>query len=256
MQQAQGKGNSFVLVNSALGMEATHNKVYKEPKNNIRITISNNPLKLAVARVCAEWLSAADRSWTFNGSVDKNSERLRKYISSMFPEFTWQVMPSQCAFDIVSLDAKVAIEIKSVKGNSKKLLSNASIYPEHVKAVDILPRRMKVGVAEDLILDVLVVCVRRTQDDIVYDYAIVDGSFWGFEDSDFTACNEMFANLNSEEFMGDLLALYVERYPESTHFITKLQNGSYGNSFSCNLRKLIQIANPVGRSLDMSGVWM
>jgi hypothetical protein len=256
MQQVQGKGSSFVVINSATGLETTRSKVYKEPKNNIRIAASSNPIKLAVARVCAEWLSAADRSWAFNGSVDKNSERLRKYIAAMFPEFTWQLMPSQCAFDIVSLDAKMAIEIKSVKGNNKKLLSNASIYPEHVKAVNILPRRMKAAISEDLTLDVLVVCVRRTQDDIVHDYAIVDGSFWGFEDEDFTACNEMFTNLNSEEFMGDLLALYIERYPESTHFITKLQNGSYGNSFSCNLRKLIQIANPVGRSLDMSGVWM
>lgn len=256
MQQVQGKGNSFVVINSAAGLELAHSKVYKEPKNNIRITISSNPLKLAVARVCAEWLSAADRSWGFNGSVDKNSERLRKYIASMFPEFTWYIMPSQCSFDIVSLDAKIAIEVKSVKGASKKLLSNAAIYPEHVKAVDILPSRLQHMASEDLVLDVLVACVRRTQDDIVYDYAIVDGSFWGFDDADFTACKDMFANLNSEEFMHELLALYAERYPESEQFITKLTDGSYGSSFSFNLRKLIQIANPVGRSLDMSGVWM
>lgn len=256
MQQAQGKDNSFVVINSAAGLGLAHSKVYKEPKNNIRITLSSNPLKLAVARVCAEWLSAADRSWSFNGSVDKNSERLRKYIASMFPEFTWHIMPSQCSFDIVSLDAKIAIEVKSVKGNGKKLLSNASIYPEHVKAMDILPSSLQHMATDDLILDVLVACVRRTQEDVVYDYAIVDGSFWGFEDEDFTACKEMFANLNSEEFMRGLLSLYAERYPESEHFVTKLQSGNYGSLFSFNVRKLIQIANPVGRSLDMSGVWM
>jgi hypothetical protein len=251
------KDEGYVVVNSALGLDAAAPaKVLKEPKSNIRITHSKNPLKLAVARVAAEWLSAPDRTWKFNGSVDKNARRLRNYIAEMFPEFSWMVTPSQKAFDIISDDAKVAIEVKSVKGDNKKLTTNASVYPDTVLLGDVLSQGM---VAEHMdlntVLDVLVICVKRTEANKVYDFAIVDGSYWGVDYQDFLDCQAMFSNFKEPEFMQAVLALYAETYPEDSRFVEKILDGSFGNKFSFNLRKLIQVANPTGESLGISAIW-
>lgn len=230
-------------------------KLIKEPKNNIRIVQSTNPLKLAVARVGAEWLSAPDRYWSFHGSVDKNSERLCNYIAEMFPEFDWQTLSSQKPFDFFSYGARVITEIKSVKGNKGTLTSNASVYPEKVRLGDAVPKNLiTADMDEDVELDVLVMCVKRNDDNKVYDYAIVDGNYWGVEYQDYLDCQRMFSNLKEESFKDAILKMYTEIYPEDSGFVNKIRGGFYGNSFKFNLRKLIQIANPTGK-LDISGPW-
>lgn len=240
--------------------KATASHIIKEPKNNIRIKGSENPLKLAVARVCSEWLAAPERSWNFKGSVDENSARLIHYLKSRFMDYTWINTSSQSPFEVVCVDAKVAVEVKSVKKGNKTIIANATLYPDKVKASDVLTTKQLADYkgTEDTWLDVLVVCVDR-EANYVYDYAIVDGAWFGVTYEDYLSCKEFFTTLNSDNFMGPLLDVYNDCYEEdhgeASPFVTKLINKQFGKDFKFNLRKLIQLPNPVYFGLDTSGYW-
>lgn len=230
-------------------------KLIKEPKNNIRIVQSTNPLKLPVARVCAEWLSAPDRYWGFNGSVDKNSIRLTNYLREMFPDHTWIEQSRQKPFDTISLDARMAVEFKSVKKGTNTITANATVYPTKVPAVDILTNDQCIGVDEDLMLDVLVVCVDRDEHDKVHDFRIVDGDFWGIDTQDYKECAAMFGLMNDEVFMSEFYQSYREAYPDACGFVNKMDEGAFGTGFNFKLRKLIKLTNPVSVPFGMSGLW-
>jgi len=170
-----------------------------------------------------------------------------------FPDYMWVLNHSQGTFDIVSLDAKVAIEVKSAKAGSKKLVTNASIYPDKVKARYALSKGYKWGkFSPDDTLDVLVVCVERNEKDKVYNYAIVDGSYWGVTEEDFVACHDLYNQLNNKTFKKKLLKLVMCDYENS--FLEKLTDDTYGDSIELDFRKLIHVSNPVGR-LNTSGWW-
>ena len=244
------------MIYDTLGLKAKVGaKLIKEPKHNIRIVKSTNRLKLPVARVCAEWLAAPDRYWGFNGSIDKNSTRLTNYLREMFPDYKWIKQSSQKAFDSISLDARMAVEFKSVKKGKNTITANATVYPTYVPAVDILTKDKLVGVPEDLMLDVLVVCVERDEHDKVHDFRIVDGDFWGVTTQDYRECAAMFGLMNDGAFMTKFYKNYRDTYPDSCGFINKMSEGSFGSGFDFKLRKLIQLTNPVSVPFGMSGVW-
>lgn len=235
-------------------------KVIREPKHNIRIKLSDNPLKLATARVCADWLSAPERSWTFTGSVDENSARIIHYLRKKFMDFEWIELGSQTPFETLSPEAGVVVEVKSMKRGSKTLLANASLYPDRVRLGDVLPVSLR-GQYEaqlDKWLDVLVVCVDR-EGDYIYDYAIVDGTYWGVTYEDYLSCKDFFGNINSPAFLEPLLQVYNEYHEKATgveaSFVTKLLNNQFGDDFRFNLRKLIMLPNPVHFGLDTAGYW-
>lgn len=228
-------------------------KLYFNHGEKIRVAESDNKLKVIIAREISNWLSATDRFWGFFGSVDKNSHRIFEYLTDKFPDYTWTINHSQGVFDIISLDAKVVIEVKSAKAGKKQLVTNASIYPDKVVARDILGKRFNwANFSPDTELDVLVVCIERNKTDKVYNYAIVDGSYWGFTREDFKACQLLFAQLNTEAFKKKIMKLVISEYDNV--FVENLLKGTYGNGVTLGLRKLISISNPVGR-LTTSGWW-
>ncbi len=228
-------------------------KLYFNHSEKIRLVESDNKLKVIVAREISNWLNAPGRYWGFSGSIDKNSERLFEYLTDKFPDYTWTINHSQGVFDIVSLDAKVVIEVKSTRSGNKKLVTNASIYPDKVIARNIFSKGFNWGrFSPDTVLDVLLVCVERTRKDIVYNYAIVDGSYWGFTEEDFKACRILFAQMNNEVFKKKLMSLVLSEYDNP--FVEKIVKGAYGSGVTMDFRKLISISNPVGR-LGTSGWW-
>jgi len=230
--------------------------IIKEPSNRIRISGKCGPLKLPVARVFSEWLSANDRTWKFSGSVDNNVTRLCKYVASRFEDYEWTTLPSQKPFDIVSIDAGVIIEVKSVVEGSSKLITNASIYPDKVKVKDVMNNEMKTiwpDVDPEKFLDVLVVCVNRSKDNVVTDYAIVDGSYWGFTYEDYVSCRNLFRIVNNSKVLNYILKALSTIAPTAS-FISKLVDGRFGAGCDLKLRSLITLTNPVGR-LNVSGWW-
>ena len=229
--------------------------IVKEPKNNIRIARSTNKLKLPTARVVSEWLGSPDRPWDFTGSVDNNSKRLCKYLQLMFPDHDWATLPSQMCFDVVSLTAGIIIEVKSVQKGTKVITTNSSIYPDKVRAGDVLPANYAhtpKGYNENNILDVLVVCVEKL-DGRVYDYAVVDGAYWGFTQEDYVNCRSLFRNMNSADFKAKWMDLYTQEFPEDM-FIAKANSGMYGAALKFDLRPRFAISSPVN-ALDVAGWW-
>ena len=247
----KGQGMQYAIVNTAANNSV---RVIKEPRFNIRIVESDNPLKLPVARVCAEWLSAPARAWRFNGSIDKNMERLASYLREMFPEYTWIVNSSQKAFDIVSPDANIVIEGKSVHAGKRTLTANATIYPVKVPGRDTLPSRYFNLIPEDALYDVLVVAVDRRAGK-VHDFRIVDGDFWNVTLQDYIECRNLFTNMNSEDFKTEFYTAYTKAFPTEAGFINKVKEGGFGIRFNLDLRKLITMTNPVSVPLGVSGVW-
>jgi hypothetical protein len=234
-------------------MGGEKSKMYFNQGERIKVTDTENQMKVIIAREISNWLSAPDRYWGFNGSIDKNSNRLFDYLTDKFPDYTWTLNHSQGVFDIISLDAKVAIELKSARAGSKQLVTNASIYPDVVSARDALGKGFKYGnFSLDTRLDVLLVCVERTKKDKVYDFAIVDGSYWGFTEEDFKACKDLYTQLNLNSFKEKLSELVINEYGNT--FVEKMINSTYGNGVNLDFRKLISISNPVGR-LKSSGWW-
>jgi hypothetical protein len=228
-------------------------KLYVNHGEKIRVVESENPLKVIVAREISNWLNAPGRYWGFSGSIDKNAQRIFDYLTDKFSDYTWTINHSQGTFDIVSLDAKVVIEVKSTKSGSKQLVTNASIYPDKIRAITVLNKGFKWGkFSPDTVLDVLVVCVERSKKDILYNYAIVDGSYWGFTEEDYKACKLLFTQLNDSGFKKRLAKFILNEYENI--FLEKLTKGVYGSGVTMDFRKLISVSNPIGR-LTTSGWW-
>jgi hypothetical protein len=164
-------------------------------------------------------------------------------------------MPSQKPFDIVSLSAGIAIEVKSVVKGSNRIMSNASIYPTRVKAEDILSVHQKYpkGTTKNSRLDVIILCVNRTTKYKIDSYAIVDGEYWGFTYGDYLQCDEFYTNMNTDSFRTKILNLYLDHYGADT-FVEKIVGKKFGNSLNMRFRKLITLSNPVGR-LNVPGWW-
>lgn len=227
--------------------------LYINHGENIRIKETENKMKLVVAREVSRWLGAPSRYWSFTSSLDQNTRRLFDHLVEMFPDYMWVINNSQGVFDIVSLDAGVAIEVKSAKPKTKQIISNASIYPDAITAVNVLGKGYDWGDFDpNTKLDSLVVCVERSSKDKVYNYAVVDGSYWGFTEEDFVNCRKLFAQMNDPEFRQKMAELVLSEY--SNPFMEKMVNGNFGNGVTLSFRKLISISSPVGR-LSTSGWW-
>lgn len=232
-----------------------HEKLYKDFDSKIRVIESPNENKIPVAMRCSEWLNSLARHWGYTTSQDENTRRVCSYLNNNFSECNWEVMPSQKPFDLISLKAGVVIEIKSVIKGSTRVISNASIYPNRLKASDILSPNYDYPpyANEKTVLDVLVICVNRDADLTVHDFAIVDGSYWGFTYNDYKCCNEFYRNFNDPKFFDLVLDIYLFKYSKDT-FIQKVKQKKYGNSLNISFRKLITLSNPVGR-LNVAGWW-
>lgn len=244
-----------VTISTAGLQVAKQNDIIREPNNNIRILKSTNHLKLPVARVISDWLGAADRSWSFTGSVDKNSDRLIQYLIRQFPDHTWMTVPSQKCFDIVSPTAEIIIENKSFKSGASRVTSNSSIYPSKVEAQDVLSKRMISKLQNynpTAQYDVLVACVERKAN-TVFNYAIVDGAYWGFTTEDYKHCRALFNNLNNDVFKAAWMKTYKELYKDDT-FMDRVANNKYGRAINMELRQRITLSNPIN-SLNSAGWW-
>lgn len=253
IMERKGEGKITARVIKRRFIVQNHEKLYTNSDNNIRIIESSNPNKIKVAKACAAWLGSVSRDWVDNGSWI-NIRRMTDYVKETFPKHSWVKISKQLPFDLVSLTAGVAIEIKSMTSGSNRVLTNASIYPNKLKAGDVLPSNFiyPEGYSEHTRLDVLIICVNRSVTNKVEDYAIVDGSYWGFTYRDYLECKQFYTNVNSDNFKTQLLALYSSRF-DST-FAKKLCFNKFGNSIDLNFRKLITLTNPVGR-LDLAGWW-
>lgn len=236
-------------------------KEYKNNTESIRIVESANPFKLVVARAISDYLSASSRPWDTVHKADVNSQLLAQHLNTKFPEYKggWEfrTLSSQQPFDIVCLNAGLIIEVKSV-GKGGRLMGNASIYPDTVRAKYALPYNFKYPMQKALFqpvevdlketeLDVLVVCVNYRKD-IVSEFAIVDGAYWGVNEELYVDCRNYFADLNAiKDDINTTLA------PENT-FAEAMLHGTLGSAVHLDLRKLITLTNPVGR-LNVSGKW-
>lgn len=222
------------------------NKMYTHPGNKHYFKASTNVMKIIVACEITRWLSAPSREFFYTGSIDKNVDRLHKHLSHTFKDFTWEKSSSQAKFDLYSIDAGVIVELKSSKVKTNKLIFNASLYPDKVHVRNAFTKQLLNTTSimknnKDKVLDVLVVCVERTKDDIVYNHAIVDGSYWGITEQDFIDCNKLFADMNKvKKSMFGVIA-------NSTNngLAKKIVNDEFDGDFK--LRKLITMKSPVGR---------
>lgn len=237
-------------------------KEYINYVENIRILESKNSFKKIVARAISDYLSAPGRHWNTSYKNDVNSKRLAEFLNSKFVEFkgefAFKTLPSQNPFDIVCLGAGVVIEVKSVAKNNKRILSNATIYPDRVKAKDALPKSFDYPAKKELFginkvqfpenyMDVLVVCVNQSKD-VVSGFSIVDGNYWGVSEELYLSCKEYFNLLNENiDFINSVLA-------DENRFADYISNNIFGNAVKLNLRKLITLTNPVGR-LNLRGTW-
>ncbi len=220
-------------------------RMYIHPGNKHRFKSSKNVMKRIIADEITNWLSAPSREFYFTGSIDKNVDRLYKHLAHTFKDFTWAKCSSQAKFDLYSIDAGVIVELKSSKVKTNKLIFNASLYPDkvHVKNAFTSNLIASTPILKDNInkvLDVLVVCVERTEDNLVYNHAIVDGSYWGITERDYIDCNKLFADMNKvKKSMFGVIA-------NSTNngLAKKLCNDEFDGNFQ--LRKLITVRSPVG----------
>ena len=221
------------------------NGMYIHPGNKHRFKASTNVMKRIIADEITNWLSAPSREFFYTGSIDKNVERLHKHLSHTFKDFTWEKCSSQAKFDLYSIDAGVIVELKSVKVNTHKLLFNASIYPDKVHVKNAFTNHLiaTTPMLKDnvnKVLDVLVVCVERTKDDLVYNHAIVDGSYWGITEQDYIDCNKLFSDMNKvRKSMFGVIANTTKN-----GLAKKLFNDEFDGDFK--LRKLITVKSPVG----------
>jgi len=225
--------------------KAVKNKMYIHPGHKHCFKASANPMKRIVAIEITRWLTAPSREFFYTGSIDKNVDRLYKHLSHTFKDFTWGKSSSQAKFDLYSIDAGVIIELKSTKVKTNKLMFNASLYPDKVHVRNAFTKQFLNTTPiltnnKDKVLDVLIVCVERTKDDIVYNHAIVDGSYWGITEQDYIDCNNLFADMNKvKKAMFGVIANSTKN-----NLAKKIFNDDFDGDFK--LRKLISMNSPVG----------
>jgi len=221
------------------------NKMYTHPGKKHSFKSSTNVMKRIIADEITNWLAAPSREFFYTGSIDKNVDRLFKHLSHTFKDFTWEKSSSQAKFDLYSIDAGVIVELKSIKVKTNKLMFNASLYPDKVHVRNAFTKQLinttpMLKDNKNKVLDVLVVCVERTKDDLVYNHAIVDGSYWGITEQDFIDCNKLFADMNKvRKSMFSVIANSTKN-----GLAKKIVNDEFDGDFQ--LRKLITVKSPVG----------
>lgn len=250
----KSKKSEYVL---SIGAQETN--IYRQ--TNIRITEGRRHWKKIVAQSISSYLGATSRYWDTTLRKDQNAELLCKHLNLKYPEFKdgWEfrVTASQDRFDIIGLGAGVAIELKSVRGNKRTIVTNATIFPDVVTTKYAVSDKFQyptqtsaspvAGVLEDQILDVLVVCVNQV-DDTVVGHAIVDGSYWGFTEKHYLDCIAYYTQVNEmKEDINKSLA-------PINSFAKGLAKGTFGKAIKMDLRKLITLTNPVGR-LNIPGMF-
>jgi len=195
--------------------------------------------------------------WYPQSYNDKNTERLTNYLREEFGNVgEWVINGSQDPFDTYNLNTLVAVELKSEKVSFSKrknlyhlpktIIGNATIYPTVAKIKDVVNKKDIDPSWNDEFLNsfmdvmVVIVCVDK-RNNLVVDYRIVDGSYWGFNREDFVGCREYFSIINSEL---DNFNLYLSRKYLHNPFIQKITNGGYGNFVNLKIRKLISWKAP------------
>lgn len=220
------------------------------------LSITDNAVSINKLKV-ADFLSSDDFKPIFNKALnttafvkgDRYAYCMLKVLQDVFPSVTWILNSSQKPFDIYSLEARIAIEVKTYKhklnGISKPttLLSNATIYPDTVKYKDVAKKSNIIDEAQgELFLDTLVVVLEKnatTVMGLISDVAVVDGSYWNVSYDDYKDCADFFRLMNDNK--RDILALLQDKNP-SNKFIAKLRESS---DIEFSLRKLITIKNPL-----------
>lgn len=229
---------------------------YVHPGQKIRITKSENKMKKIVAFELSRFISAPSRSCEFSGSLDTSSKKIYNHLRTVFSDYIWYYSQSQGKFDIYSYDAAVAIEVKTTKRGSSKLIFNATVYPDIIsktkvgKEVERLCEPPVINVenikGSSVSMDVLVLCVERdSKNDTVYNYAIVDGAYWGIKEKDYDACETLYKDMNDYSVMKEIMDVIYRR--KGNKFARKIRDGEFGNDFK--LRKLISLNNPVEKML-------
>lgn len=227
---------------------------YTSDKECIRILESANHFKKIVAREISNYLAAVSRQWDTTYKEDVNAKSLAAHLNMKFPEFQekglgFVTTHSQAPFDIVSFGANVIIELKAVKEGTKRIMSNATIYPDKVVARDALSQKFTYPeeAYRDTVLDVLVPCVTH-KNDVVTGYAIVDGSYWNVTQELYQACKDYFTDVN------EVVDQINDSLSETNLFARYMFDKTLGDGVQMSLRKLITLTNPVGR-LSVLGHW-
>jgi len=181
--------------------------------NRIRIEDGEHSkgFKELVSIIIMDYLEekCGNHSW-YSGDInrDVNAVALAEYLDYKFPESSpWKTNGSQQRFDIYSLTANVAVEIKSQRGtkngSQRFITGNATIYPPEAKILDIVSKNKwdpewPAG-HEEIKLDVLVVIVEKHyKTGIVNNFCIVDGSYWGITYAHYTGLKKLFSQLNTK----------------------------------------------------------
>lgn len=236
--------------------KATAPNIYINPGEKIRITKSENKMKKIVAFELARYVGAPSRSCEFTGSSDINSKKIYDHIKTVFSDYTWYRGQSQGRFDIYSYDAGVTIENKTAKRGQSKLMFNASVYPDVVSKTKVgkegerfcEPPVINIGNTKisPMSMDVLVLCIEREpKNNVVYDYVVVDGAYWGIDENDYDHCARLFNDMNDPEVLKEMMAVVYKR--KGNQFAKKIRDGKFVDDFK--LRKLISLRNPVGKTL-------
>ena len=142
-----------------------------------------------VAAIAIEDFLVDNGKFTNDGYRDINSNRVKNYLAAEFSEVDWNKNGSQKPFDLYSVGALLAVELKAkdVKYSKKKgcfnrpkgFLLNSSVYPDRVRVRDVVSTNRLKKIPTELhheFMDVLVVVVERYKDKVVR-YSIVDGSY-------------------------------------------------------------------------------
>lgn len=216
-------------------------------------TPKHSPVKNRVAALLRDYLDGCD-DFHSDGYVDTNSSEITSFLNTHLPEYRWIKNSSQRPFDIYSIEARLAIEIKSVsvrKNKSGKIMSheimltNASVYPDEINITDVVPKKhLETGIDQSIDFDVLVVCVERCGD-LVVGYCIVDGSFWGIAKELYQDCRDLFRQIN--QFKLALLENVHIKY--KNRFAKCILDGAI--DVDLDVRKLITVSNPLA-SADLA----
>lgn len=253
MLERQRVKENVSKVGKVLGRGSLSN-MYVHPGEKICITRSENKMKKILAFELSRFIGAPSRSCEFSGSLDVNSKKIYNHLKTVFSDYTWYYGQSQGKFDVYSYDAAVAIEVKTVKRGQSKLIFNATVYPDVIsktkvgKEVERLCEPPVVNVenikGSSVTMDVLVLCVERDpKNNTVYNYAIVDGTYWNIKEKDYDSCEALYNDINDPMVLKEIMNVVYKR--KGNRFARRIRDGEFGNNFK--LRKLISLENPVGK---------
>jgi len=223
-------------------------------KIQIKDSVYSKGMKEIAAIAIEDFLLSNKDNFLSDGYEDTNSSNIRNFLEKEFPEFEWTKNHSQSPFDIYSIDALVAIELKSVdvsinkKGgysSKKSLVLNATVYPDVALVKDVVTKEMAKNIDKEILnsfMDVILVIVNKNQNKIV-GYKVVDGSFWGINYDIFCGCRDLFSQANNEL---EIFMNYLEKKYSDNAFL-KAYNSGQLKGIDFKIRKLISCKNPIGK---------